>query len=429
MMENSRTLARDIGPQLDGRKVSLLGWVRAVRDIGAVKFLVIRDFSGTAQVTAGKKFSTPEILATIASLGNEDVVSVEGHVKKNAQAPGGVEIIPEKIGIVNKAEVPLPIDVSGKIESNLDTRLDWRVLDLRMPVSSSVFKIQSCIVGAFREFFRERSYVEIQPPCIIGSASEGGSELFPIPYFEKEAFLAQSPQLYKQMCAMALEKVFMTVPVFRAEKFDQPTHLNEVRQMDAETAFVNDEGAMDILEGAFLHILGRVKTECANELKTLGVMELEVPQDPLKRVTYKEAIGAVALKWGDDFSKTHEKELAKIFGNAFFLKDWPTEIKAFYAMPYENNPDVCRAFDLLHNGLEISSGTQRIHIPELLTKQIAAKGLDPENFKSYIDQFRYGAPPHSGWSIGLERITMTITGRKNIRECCLFPRDRNRITP
>lgn len=427
-MENSRTLAKTVGPGLEGSKVTLLGWVKALRDIGAMKFLVIRDFSGTAQVTAGKKFSTPEILAAIASLGNEDVVSVEGSVKKNAQAPDGAEVIPEKIVVVNKAEVPLPIDVSGKLESNLDTRLDWRVLDLRMPVSSSIFKIQSCIVSAFREFFRGRDYVEIQPPCIIGSASEGGSELFPIPYFEKEAFLAQSPQLYKQMCAMAFEKVFMTVPVFRAEKFDQPTHLNELRQLDAEQAFTDDEGAIDILEGAFSHILNQVKMKCGEELHTLGV-ELEIPMLPLRRVTYKEAIGAVGLKWGDDFSKTHEKELAKIFGNAFFLKDWPTEIKAFYSMPREDTPEVCRAFDLLHNGLEISSGTQRIHIPELLTKQIAAKGLNPENFKSYIDQFRYGAPPHAGWSIGLERITMTITGRKNIRECCLFPRDRNRITP
>lgn len=429
MEKNSRTFAKEIGPQLDGRKVALLGWVKALRDIGAMKFLVIRDVSGVAQVIAGKKLSTAQdVLATVASLGNEDVVSVEGTVKKNAQAPGGAEIVPEKIAVVNKAEVPLPIDVSGKLESNLDTRLDWRVLDLRMPVSSSIFRIQSCIVGAFREFFREKGYVEMQPPCIIGSASEGGSELFPIPYFEKEAFLAQSPQLYKQMGAMALEKVFMTVPVFRAEKFDQPTHLNEVRQMDAEQAFTDDDGAMDVLEGAFLHILGRVKTECGEELKTLGV-ELEVPQSPLKRVPYKEAIGALGLKWGEDFSKTQEKELAKIFGSAFFLKDWPTEAKAFYSMPHPDAPEVCRAFDLLHNGLEISSGTQRIHIPELLTKQIAAKGLNPENFKSYIDQFRYGAPPHSGWSIGLERITMTITGRKNIRECCLFPRDRNRITP
>ena len=273
----------------------------------------------------------------------------------------------------------------------------------------------------------------MQPPVIIASASEGGAELFELPYFDKKVYLAQSPQLYKQMGAMSFEKVFMICPVFRAEKFDQPTHLNEIRQMDFEQAFSTDEDAMNTLEDVFFYILENVKKNCKEELEVLG-RDLKIPGKPLKRIEYEEAVKALQakgeeIKWGDDFSKLQERKLAEIFGNAFFLKDWPSDLKPFYAMPYEDDPRICKAFDLIHEGLEISSGTQRIHSPELLERRIREKGLNPSNFKYYVDCFRFGAPPHAGASIGLERFTMTITGKTNIKEVTMFPRTRERVLP
>jgi len=305
---------------------------------------------------------------------------------------------------------------------------------MRTDEARAIFRIQSQILKSFREFLTSHSYLEIQPPIIISSASEGGAELFSVPYFEKTAYLAQSPQLYKQMCAIAFEKVFMVLPIFRAEKFDQPTHLNEVRQMDIEQAFATDDDVIKVLEQCFVHMLKDIKKNCAVELKALG-RKLSIPKLPLKRVTYTEAIKMLQdkgedIKWGKDFSKTQERHLMKLVGaEAFVVKDWPAEIKAFYAMPNGKNPKVCHAFDLVYNGIEICSGTQRVHIPELLIKQLKSKGLNPDDFKFYIDFFRYGSPPHAGWSIGLERLTMAITDRKNIREVTMFPRDRNRITP
>jgi len=417
-----------------GKNVIVSGWVQDIRLIGGINFLLLRDKEGIAQITVLKKAASKKILDILQKTHQEDVILVKGRVVKSKIAKAGLELIPSDIEIISKAEVPLPLDPRNIVQTNLDTRLDQRFLDLRTQESQAIFRIQSQIIKAFRDFLISRNYIEIQPPVIISSASEGGAELFKIPYFEKHAFLAQSPQLYKQMCALAFEKVFMVVPVFRAEKFDQPTHLNELRQMDIEQAFADDEEVMKVLEECFVYILKEVERKCKNELNYLK-QDIKIPRLPLKRITYTQAVDFLKrrgkkIEWGEDFSKTQEKlllDLAK--EDAFFIIEWPTKSKAFYAMPCEKNPEVCKAFDLIYNGLEIASGTQRIHSPELLIKQIKAKGLNPDDFKFYINTFRYGSPQHSGWSIGLERITMKITGRSNIRECCLFPRDRTRITP
>ncbi len=416
------------------KDVTVTGWVHDIRALGGINFLLLRDKEGIAQVTLSKEKVPANTLEIFKNLHQEDVVAIKGTVKKNKLAPNGLEIIPSLIKLINKAETSLPLDPRGVVDSNLDTQLDWRVMDFRRKETRAIFKIQSEILKSFRSFLIERGYMEIQPPLIISSATEGGAELFSIPYFEKQAFLAQSPQLYKQMAAISFEKVFMVVPVFRAEKHNRPTHLNELRQMDIEEAFANDEDVMKVLEECFVFILENIQKNCSDELKVLK-REFQIPKLPLKRVTYKEAIELLQkrgeeIKLGDDFSKPQEKLLDELVGEeVFFIKDWPTSIKPFYSMPYDNNPDVCRAFDLIHNGLEICSGAQRVHLPNLLVKKLKDKGLNPDMFKSYIDCFRYGAPPHAGWSVGLERITMTITDRKNIRECCFFPRDRNRITP
>jgi len=417
-----------------GKEVVVNGWCHDVRLLGGINFILLRDSKGIVQIKVEKEKSSKEIINLVSGLHQEDVLSVKGKVVKSKIAKTGIEIIPSKIEVISKAETPLPLDPRGVTPANLDTKINWRFMFFRTEEARAIFRIQSQIVNAFREFCLKNDYMEMQPPLIISSATEGGAELFMIPYFEKKAYLAQSPQLYKQMGALSFEKVFMIAPAFRAEKFDQPTHLNEIRQMDVEQAFADDKKAMNVLEDCFLYILKTVKRNSKEELNILK-RDLKIPKKPLKRISYTEAIELLQkegekVNWGDDFSKTQEKMLAKIVKDeAFFIKDWPTEIKPFYAMPYEDNPKICKAFDLIHNGVEISSGTQRIHKPELLIKQIEAKGLNPENFKYYIDIFRYGSVPHSGWSIGLERITMTITGRANIREVTMFPRDRSRIVP
>jgi len=425
-------LTSQLGESLNN-EVVLAGWVHDVRVLGGISFLLLRDMGGIVQVTAPKTKAPAEVLKEIGSLHQEDVVCVRGTVVTSKIARRGIEVIPNAIEVVSRAETPLPLDPRGVQNTLLETRLNWRVLDFRSEESNAIFKIQSRILQSFREFFSQRHYVEIQPPVIIASASEGGAELFSLKYFEKEAYLAQSPQLYKQMCAISFEKVFTVLPIFRAEKFEQPTHLNEIRQMDIEESFATDAEVMKVLEEFLADCVKSVSEHCGEDLKRLG-QSLEPVHLPVTRISYSQAVEMLQkngeeIEYGMDFSKTQEKKLASLVGkNAFFMVDWPMELKAFYAMPNADGK-TCRAFDLIYNGLEISSGTQRIHIPNLLIERLKAKDLNPDNFKSYIDAFRYGAPYHSGWSIGLERLTMKMTGRENIRDATMFPRDRNRITP
>jgi nondiscriminating aspartyl-tRNA synthetase len=425
-----------LASQLEGslnKEVVLAGWVHDVRVLGGISFLLLQDMSGIVQVTAPRAKAPAEVLKEISGLHQEDVLFVRGTVVSSKIAKRGIEVIPSEVEVVSRAETPLPLDPRGVQNTLLETRLNWRVLDFRSEESNAIFKIQSRILQSFREFFSNRHYVEIQPPVIIASASEGGAELFSLKYFEKEAYLAQSPQLYKQMCAISFEKVFTVLPIFRAEKFEQPTHLNEIRQMDIEESFATDRDVMKVLEEFLAYCVRNVRERSSEELNRLG-QELAPVELPLSRIQYSEAVkmlkkGGEDIEYGMDFSKTQERKLAGLVGkNAFFMIDWPMELKAFYAMPNVDGK-TCRAFDLIYNGLEISSGTQRIHLPNLLIERLRSKELNPENFKSYIDAFRYGAPYHSGWSIGLERLTMKICGRENIRETTMFPRDRNRITP
>jgi nondiscriminating aspartyl-tRNA synthetase len=410
------------------------GWVEEIRNIGSIKFIKLHTVEEDLQITLKKEEVDKQLFDSIDKITRQSAIVVEGDIRENKEAPGGKEIIPKKIEVVGLSEVPLPLDPSGKTPAELETRLDWRFLDFRNRKTVAVYKIQNWIIRAFRDYLIKNNFFEMQPPCIIASASEGGAELFKLQYFEKQAYLAQSPQLYKQMGAISFGKVFCIMPVFRAEKFNKPTHLNEIRQMDVEIAFVeSEEDAMKVLEECFVHILETIKENCKRELGILK-RELEIPKLPLKRITYEEAVELLKkegeeIEYGQDFSKLQEQKLGEIVGKAFFIKEWPTELKAFYAMPFENNPKICRAFDLIYEGLEISSGTQRIHIPELLINQLKAKELNPDDFKFYIDCFRFGAPPHAGWSIGLERITMKICGLNNIQEATMFPRTRTRLTP
>ncbi|WP_423791922.1 aspartate--tRNA(Asn) ligase [Methanocaldococcus indicus] len=425
-----RIYTSEITPDKDGEIVELAGWVHSVRALGKLVFVILRDREGTIQIVAPKQKVGEELFKKIKSLGQEDVIKVKGKVVANEKAPGGVEILPLEVEILNRAVRPLPLDPAEKVPAELDTRLDNRFLDLRKPKVQAIFKIRSEMLKSVRDTFYKEGFIEVNTPKLVASCTEGGTELFPISYFEKEAFLGQSPQLYKQMLmASGLDRVFEIAPIFRAEEHNTRRHLNEAISIDIEMAFADDKDAMDMLEKVVLNALNDVYENREKELNILGV-KLDIPEK-IDRITYDEALeiikNKVPIEWGDDLSREAEKVLGEEMGSYYFITDWPLEIRPFYTMPKDEK--IGKAFDLMYKDLELSSGAQRIHLYDLLVESIKKKGLSPEGFTFYLEAFKYGMPPHAGWGLGADRFTMVLTGRENIRECVLFPRDRQRLTP
>ena len=418
-----------------GKRVTVAGWTHEIRDFGAVKFVILRDRTGLIQLTFKKGGSaSATALKNADALVKETAIACTGIVVEKTVAGVGRELLAEELEIISPVLKQVPFEVTGKVPADIDVRLNHRIIDLRRPETTAVFKIRSEAQRAFRDACYELGCQEITPPCLVSSSTEGGANLFSLKYFEQQAFLAQSPQLYKQLAVLGgMDRVFMITPVFRAEKHNTTTHLNEVTQMDVEIGFADANDALDALEKVTLHILAHVKKNCARELEMLG-SKISVPKK-ISRHDYDEIVEAlnssgVEFKWGEDFPKDVEEKIPELFGEElFFITNWPTKTRAFYSMPFEEKPDICKAYDLIYKGLEIASGAQRIHDPNLLVQQLKLHGLHPHDFESYIDAFRYGAPPHAGWSIGLERLTMKLANRSNIRECSLFPRDRHRLTP
>ena len=419
--------------QKAGTKVKLAGWVHDSRALGKVKFLVLRDITGRIQTVAFKGETPEESFEKVGKINRESVVYIEGIVKDSKQAPGGKELGIEKIELISEAGEKLPIDVSDFSKTELSKRLDYRFLDLHRERVQAIFKIQATITQAYREFMIKEGALEAQFPAIISSSSEGGTELFPAQYFEKKAYLSQSCQLYKQMLACSMEKVFTLFTVWRAEKHNTVRHLNESRQLDFEMAFTDEFPVMDVLARGVQHIVKKVLEINNRDLELLSV-KLKVPE--VKYMTFaevaeimkKEKIGMPK----HDLSGEAEKKLGELYPDTIvFVHDWPEEGRGFYVMPKEGKKGekLTHGFDAIYKGIEISSGGQRVHIPELLIERLKAKGLNPKQFESYIDSFRYGAPPHGGFGIGLERLTMIMLGLENIREAVLFPRDRDRLTP
>ena len=426
--------SQELDEEMDTESVTLMGWVHEIRDLGGIIFVLLRDRNGITQITAPSKKISPELLAEIRKFKKESVIAVKGTVQGSPKAPGGVEIIPTEVQVLNESKQPLPLDPTEKVRAEIDTRLDSRYLDLRKHSISAIFKIKSVMLHSVRIYLEENGFMEVNTPKLVGSATEGGTELFPITYFEREAFLGQSPQLYKQMMmATGLDKVYEIAPIFRAEEHDTLRHLNEVISIDAEMAFADQEDAMNLLENLVHNAIKEVKENCQAELEDLGV-ELEIPELPFPRLEYEEVIDianskGVPIRHGEDLSRAAEKALGEAMDGYYFITNWPSEIKPFYVQPHEDEPEKSYAFDLMYRDLEISSGATRVHQHDLLVEQIKSKGLNPDSFQRYLAAFEYGMPPHAGWGLGAERFTMCITGMKNIRETVLFPRDRRRLTP
>ena len=415
--------------------ITVAGWVEDIRNIGSIVFIILRDRKGTLQVTALKK-ENPELFEKIVVISRESVISVYGECKKSEKARNGYEVIPKEFEILSSAETPLPLGVVDKVESELETRLDNRFIDLRKQEIQSIFKIRNKVIEAVHDFLRENNFIEVHTPNIIASSSEGGTDVFKLKYFEKEAFLAQSPQLYKQMLmATGFDRVYEIAWYFRAEEHNTRRHLNESTAVDLEMAFISsEEDVMQILEGLVCSMWKKA-SDYKEYLEILN-KNVIVPKLPFIRVKYDEVIKKLnkagsTINWGEDLGTEEEKLLGEIMkkeGHEFyFITKYPVEAKPFYTMP--EGDKLSRGFDLECKGVEIASGSQRIHDVELLKKRIKDCNLDPKDFKSYLKAFRYGMPPHGGFGFGIERFIMELLDIKNIRECILFPRDRARLTP
>jgi aspartyl-tRNA synthetase len=422
-----------------GDTVTVAGWVHEIRDLGGIAFLILRDTTGKIQVKFEKDALSDDLVETGLSVHRESVVSVTGDVEEEERAPTGVEITPDSIEVIAGADPELPLDPSGKVDADLSTRLDNRTMDLRRPEAKAVFEVRAELLRSVRAAFRDLGCTEINTPKIVATGTEGGTELFPITYFGREAFMNQSPQLFKQlMVGSGLERVFEIGPIFRAEEHNTPRHLNEATSIDFESAFFDHREAMDACEHVVRSAYEGVAENCAEQLETLGVAEeFAIPEQAFPRLTYEEALervnatGAIddVLVWGDDLSTEAERALGDDVGGHFFITDWPSEVKPFYIKDHDDDAEVSTGFDLNHPRMELVSGGQREHRHDHLIEGFEQQGLDPGQFEYYTKMFRYGMPPHAGWGLGAERLLMTMLDLDNIREAVLFPRDRQRLSP
>jgi aspartyl-tRNA synthetase len=412
------------------KEVLLKGWVSTIRNLGSVIFVILRDCSGEVQLVASKGKCDFD---KIKELRREDVIKVIGKVVANEKAPNGVEVQIKKIEILNKAG-PLPIEFSGKIETDLSKRLDYRYLDLRNRKNKMIFELKSAIVNAARNFFIKNGFVEIHTPKIVSQGAEGGSELFPILYYDKEGYLAQSPQFYKQlMQACCFEKVFEIGPTYRAEKSHTSRHLSEFWGVDSEISFIESyEDVMNLVENLVCAILEEVKKNCIHILEEFKV-DFPEYNKPFPRITLKEAFELMGKK-GEDLSTEDEKRLGEIVKEKFnsdfvFVTQYPFGVRPFYTMKNKENPKLTDSFDLIFKGVELVTGGQREHRYEILVEQAKEKGISLESIKFYLEAFKYGMPPHGGFGLGIERFVMQLLNLSNVREAVLFPRDVERLVP
>ncbi len=429
-----RTYANEVK---SGKEVNVKGWVADTRALGKLMFLVLRDVSGIVQITAHKDKVKEKVFETIKKISKESVISVTGKVVESKQAPGGREIVPEEIEILSESDPVLPIDISDFSKTEMPKRLDWRFLDTRRKNISAIFKIRAKIFKNLVDFFDSKKFIDVNTPKITKLGLESGAELFQLMYFGKPAYLAQSPQPYKQMfVAGGLERVYEIGPVFRAEKSNTTRHLTEFTGVDFEMGFIKDENdVMDMIEEMLKYIIENVKKDCKNELDILKV-DLKIPKK-IPRVEMKEIKSMLAkkgkkLKEDDDLDAESEKivgdyALEKFKEEFIFVTNYPFKKRPFYHMKPEHDKNGTRSFDLLWRGVEVATGAQREHRFEILEKQAKEKGMKLDSI--YAEIFKYGCPPHGGVGFGLDRLTQRMLNLDNVRESLLLTRDPERLTP
>ena len=418
-----------LGPSMKGQKVVVGGRVEDLRELGKLTFLTLRDVTGVSQIVV----AGPENLQQVKDLNRQSIVRIAGAVQESKARDFAYEIKAEKIEILSRAIHPLPIDPLGRLESGLDNRLNARALDLRNQKTASIFKIRHNVLLSIRKTLTELGFLEVNTPKIIGSASEGGANLFSLKYFDKQAYLAQSPQLYKEQLTIGLERIFEISSFYRAEKSHTVRHLAEFTSVDIESAFMDYADVMEILEQLVVSVFEYVEKNCIDEQKNLGV-EIRKPQKPFDRVTYKQAIEelekqGLSLAFGDDLLDSHLRKLGEIHPGFYFLTDWPLKLKPFYIHEKEEDPAISKSFDLQYGYLELSSGGRRLHDPAQIKSRLMEQGLDPVQFEDHLRAFDWGMPPHSGWGLGLDRLMAVLTQMDNVREVVLYPRDSERLFP
>jgi len=430
--QSVRVLASHVSQHV-GESVTVKGWVHNIRHFGNLAFLLLRDRTGIVQCV---------LEGTLAAMAveTESVIAVSGVVVAAPKAAGGVEVVATWLDVISPAEGPLPFEINKKeVKAGLETLLDHRVLSLRNPRLHAVFTVQSVLVGAFREYLSSQGFTQIFTPKIVATGTEGGSNLFAVEYFGERAYLAQSPQFYKQMMVGAgYERVFEIAPVYRAEEHNTSRHLNEYTSLDIEMGFIeSEEDVMDLDTELLRHMFASVAAHCEAELTLHGASAPEITEIP--RIPMAEAQAIILRRFGKvspkgDLDPEGERLICQYVGEAgrpalVFLTRYPREIRPMYAMPAPEDPSLTASFDLLMNGLEITTGGQRIHKPAMLIESMKGRGLDPGQFASYLEVFCSGMPPHGGLAIGAERLTARLLGLANVREATAFPRDRTRLTP
>ena len=446
------------GADMIGSEVTVAGYAETVRGRGGVCFLMLRDGTGHIQAFLKRDNMDESLFGSIQSATRESTIQVTGTVaqKRPPKVAEGEPVPPPEYevnvtaaAVLADAAAPLPVGVTDDVHVGLDVRLDNRHLDLRRAHVNAMFQLRSKVLQYGRDHLISEGFQEINTPKIIAAAAEGGTNLFPMKYFETDAYLSQSPQLYKQLAVLGgLERVFEIGPAFRAEKHDTYRHLNEFISFDIEGAWMDDEDVMGVQERMMHHIWGEV---AANDQGLIDVVNeyhasqgrdpviLEVPAVPFPRIPYCDAIeivkaGGGEIGWGDDIESHHCDIIAAEYPGFHFIPRWPMSMKPFYIHHKEGEEgssggQLSRGFDLNYGRDEMTSGGQREHRVDVLEQNLRNMGLEPADFTFYTDGFRYGAPPHAGWGLGVARLLMVLTGAGNVREVVLFPRDRSRVTP
>jgi len=411
--ENSprRVQSPELGEN-EGKTVELHGWVHDVRLLGKLTFLIMGDPYGYYQAVL-----KGELVEKVSNVPRQSYVVLRGKVVKSRSKINPYEVQVDSLEVVNEADKVLPLDPASKVESELMTRVNNRPLDLRNAEERKIFLMRADALKVIREFLSQKKFIEVDTPKIIATASEGGAELFKVDYFGRPAYLAQSPQLYKEELVLALGRVFEIAHYFRAEKSNTVKHLNEFTSVDIESAMMLKQDVMGILEELIKHIY--------SSLKSMGY-QLEAPNYSFPVYTYEEVCKTTGVKFGEDLTTDVLNEFGKD-KEFYFIIEWPLSLKPFYTMP--KGDKLSESFDLMYKGLELASGGQRIHRYDLLVERLKANNLDPESFSEHLKVYRWGMPIHSGWGLGFDRLMMVLSGRSNIREVVLYPRDSRHLAP
>jgi aspartyl-tRNA synthetase len=420
--------ACQLNATLVGQQVRVGGWIEDIRDIGKLAFVTIRDVTGLCQVIV-----TGGNLQSALQAARQSAVTVTGIVQESKARDFPVELKVSEFTVLTEALHPLPIDPTGRVESAIDKRLDARALDLRNPRVAAIFRLRSAGLKIIRDALTSQGFIEVTTPKIIGSASEGGANLFAFDYFGKrKAYLAQSPQLYKEQLMVGLDRVFEIGPYFRAENSHTVRHLSEFTSIDIEAAFLDYEDVMDILEKVVRKVATELHEKHRADLQAADSKELSVSK--IDRLTYGHCLEELAkdgekLQFGDDLSDSALRRLGELHPGFYFITDWPLKLKPFYIHGKEGNPQLSKSFDLQYSYLELASGGRRLHDPTTLRSRLLEQGLNPTSFEDHLKVFDWGMPPHSGWGLGYDRLMMVLTASQNVRDVVLYPRDAERLTP